>query len=404
MIGTATATETYGLHTYGPSRSWAAGMYFLVAVSAIPGALGVWYFTAGAGVHQTKSPMVLVVISACFLALGLLLLASVRKAKVVLSSDSVTVYDLFSTKEIRRDEIKGYRIEQPAKGTPSTVLLPRFENRKAVKIPHIFDFDRTYHAWLAQFPDLGAEEAAEAQSEMEGNPVLGSTPAEREASLRQARSLGRWLNIGAGVMSAWGWFYPSPYRAVIGILCLMPWLALALAWRYRGLFRIDQKRNDPHPTIAYAFLFPGLVLSLRVIHDVYLVGWQRPLTIAIIVDGLLCFIASQVDPTLVKNRAAFLLLFIVSIAYGFGMSTEANALLDRSEPQVFQSHIVSKRISHGRSTSYHVTLDRWGPKTSPDEVMVTRGYYDSFAIGDRACVLSREGALKMQWYVVRHCR
>jgi hypothetical protein len=344
-----------------------------------------------------------VCISAIFLFLGVVLLVNLRKTRLVLRRDSVAMHDLFSTRELNRDEIKGFRIEVRSKGASSTVLVPRSGDRRKVNVPHIFDFDDSFYEWLEQFSDIGAEEAAAAQAEMENNSALGATPEERAESLKQARLSARTLSIAAVIVSIWGWFFPTPYRVVVFVLVAMPWLALALAMRYRGLFRVDQKQNDPHPSIALPFLFPGLVLAIRVLYDLHMIGWQKPLVVALFIDLLLCATAMKLDSTLAAKKQ-IILLFLISIGYGFGAGLEANALLDRSPAQIYEAKVLSKRISRGKTTTYHLTLSAWGPLTHNDEVTVFRDFYESLQAGDTACVVSHQGALGMPWYVVRYCR
>jgi hypothetical protein len=51
----------------------------------------------------------------------------------------------------------------------------------------------------------------------------------------------------------------------------------------------------------------------------------------------------------------------------------------------------------------HLMLDRWGPRTEPADVTVTRDVYLQAAPRGVVCVHTGPGALTIPWYVVRVC-
>jgi hypothetical protein len=184
----------------------------------------------------------------------------------------------------------------------------------------------------------------------------------------------------------------------------MPWLAVYVASRYEGLVVINEKRRDPHPSVAVPFLIPGLVLALRAIRDMNPLGWERPLLLAIVVSAILIFAACLADQALRKQRFAVGLIFLLSLGYGYGAAMETNAAFDRSASTVCASKVRRKYVNSGRSTSYHLVLAPWGPKETEDNVMVSRAFYDTQQVGDPVCISLRKGALGIAWYAVGYCQ
>jgi hypothetical protein len=379
-------------------------MLVLSAITVIPGIAGIGYFGFANALPNRQSAAIMTAVCAAFALLGLGVFASSRKTKLVLSTDRILLVDLFSSREIRRSDVAGFRTIQNPRGTSYIVLLPVLAGVDKLRIPKIYPFDANFYNWLQTLPDLAVSEALELEHAVDNDAALGNSVEERRATAQRARLLGRTLTIVTFAVAAWTWFVGVPYRLLVAILVLLPWAGLALAAKYKGLFRIDSRNNDPHPSIGFALLLPGLVLALRVIYDLDLIGWQRPIAYSLMIDAAICIAAAKLDSSLMKARSSLIALALVSIAYGFGVAAEVNALFDRSQPQVFQALVTGKRISHGRSTSYHLQLSGWGPKPEGIEEMVSRRVNDITREGDLRCVWLRPGALGMSWYVVKPCR
>src|SRR5581483_9794093 len=54
------------------------------------------------------------------------------------------------------------------------------------------------------------------------------------------------------------------------------------------------------------------------------------------------------------------LLFFAGM-YSFGLGAALDTLGDRGQAQTYAAQVVGKHVSHGRSTSYSLTLSAWGP-------------------------------------------
>ena len=379
-------------------------MYVLGGICAGAGALGAWYFGGG---HDPKTQgsaaIVLAVLSGLFFAFGVYLIYSIARFRIVLTSDAIGVQQLGAGRTYPRAEFSAWRISHPSKGPNMLVLAFRDPLRKPLKIPQYFTFDALFREWLDGFANLDEQERAATEREIADSSALGSTTEERLSKLIAARRTSKRLIAATIVASVWVLFVPVQYRLAVAMLASIPWLALWVAGTSHGLFRIDQKRNDPHPSVAIPFMMPGFILMLRGITAVHMMVWQRPLALTVVITAALSFAAHKADRSLRTARATATLLFTLAIAYGFGVTTLSNELLDSGKVRVYPTHVLEKHISHGRSTTYRLYLDAWGPQQRPEWVDVSRSFYSSVDQDNTVCVYLSPGALRIPWYVVGHC-
>lgn len=204
-------------------------------------------------------------------------------------------------------------------------------------------------------------------------------------------------------VSLWGFLYPTPYRTVIAALVLFPLLAIFLMVSTPGVYQIKVRRQDPRPDLSPAVIFPGLVLLLRASQDFQLLSWAGILRLSLFAALILVGVIASADPEFRERRRSLLVFLLLMPLYTTGALLHANTLFDRSPVQLFQPHVLDKRVSHGKSTSYYLELEPWGPRQEAKSVMVPRTLYLSVAVGDPVCVWLRSGALHSPWFFVRRC-
>jgi hypothetical protein len=388
---------------YRPGGSW---RILLLLISFLLGgfaAAGLWYFGTGHEVGTLASKLFLCGICLIFVLLSGYLIAWMFLARLTLWPDRIENRDLMRGRTLYRRDILGRRIVEQHNAPSMLVLFPRGSSAKKMKISNIFRVDALFMEWIGSLPDLDAEDQLAARQDIMSNQELGITPVDRLAAFDRGKRLSRLLSGATFALGAWAWLYPVPYRLVVSLLVLLPCVGLVIVSRSSGLFRIDERRNDPHPSVAVAVMLPGFVLMLRVISDMNLLEWTGPLYISAALAALLTVAAVMADRSLQSRRGLVILLFILSLSYGFGAGMEGNALLDHSKRSVYATKITEKEISSGRYRSYDLYLARWGPKQDNDKVSVPRSFYDSVGIGDTVCVSLRQGAFHVQWYIVGPC-
>ncbi|WP_431241318.1 hypothetical protein ACQ9BO_14575 [Flavobacterium sp. P21] len=97
---------------------------------------------------------------------------------------------------------------------------------------------------------------------------------------------------------------------------------------------------------------------------------------------------------------SFLGIFVFAICYAYGTFITINCLYDHSEPKVFKTSVLDKRISTGKTTTYYLQLGPWGPRKESDEVKVSKEQYNNSKINDEAEVYLMKGEFDIPWFEV----
>lgn len=338
-------------------------------------------------------------------AFGGWMLLGVLRSKVVLSEEGVTMQGPLRVRRMARADIAGRRTLSLQYGQKVLVLSSKTPGVRELKISMSgMRRDALWDAWFGALPDLDVEEARALEAEVAANPELGQTPEERLGRLAAAKKTANVLNMATYGAAAWAYIYPRPYDLAILVLAALPWLAIVLVAKSSGLFRIDSRRGEPRPTVAVAILTPGFVLLLRALRDVAVLDLERALIFAALTAALLTWAALMSDATLRAQRLQALLLLTLGCAYGYGTVVLANRELDFGAGEQYRVEVLARHVSRGsRSTTYHLLLDRWGPRADPDDVSVTRDLYELAEPGTRVCVHRGPGAFGIPWFGVAWC-
>ncbi len=320
----------------------------------------------------------------------------VSKSVVLLFADRISIEDVTGTKEFYRRELRGWRL---LRTSPVCLLLqPSDKGIRSVKIGLTFPIDEQFEEWLEPLPCLDAEETAASEKEIADDQRLSESPSDRALALARGKRRGRYLTGISIVICIWAILYPAPYLPLMVALLFLPWIGLEIVRRSGGLFRIDERLNDAHPSVATAVIFPPMALLLRSVLDYNVLQSTRAVVLYAAVGGALVLIAMRFDPTLRLKKFSVVAFCLIGLAYGFGAVIEINILLDRSAGTRYSAIVQGKHVSHGKRTTYHLKLEPWGPETKPNDLEVHRATYDPIACGDVAVLTVRKGALGVNWY------
>ncbi|WP_031498429.1 hypothetical protein [Bryobacter aggregatus] len=387
--------------TYLVSRGWKVFLIGLSLLLGIPSVLGMFYFGAG---HQgeTKSQIHLMVgICLIFIALCAYLILTTLRSKIVLFADRIEIHELTVTRTLRRDEIAGWRVA--ANG--ALILERKQPVGKIVSTALLYNTDADFDLWFAELDNLDLRDEESALNEIANNDSLGSDEQERFQHLAQVKWLTRVLNVLGGVLFVWGTFRPTPYRLVIVLLLLAPWLAVLVAWRSSGLIQFDERPNDVKPSIWLLAAFPMLALVLRAILDYETVGWITQTVAAFLIGAVLFAAQKAAHADLRAHRfTAVISFFFAFLAYGYGAALHINALADSSDIQQTRYLLREKYVSKGKVIRYQVRLNKAhmdAPEVGSAEV--TQYFYDMLKPGDAICLAFRSGALGIKWFSAGPC-
>jgi hypothetical protein len=361
-----------------------------------------WYFGTGHEMENHNQVVISTVICSLFVLLGIGTLAMILSYKVTLSFDDIRVRGIFGSRRMLRADIAGRHL-LPTQYVSTLVLVPHDDAQKRLKIPLLLRRDAVFNAWLADLPDLDAQEVAESQNRLAIDPDLGFRSEDRLSQVDRAKRISKPLNVAAFLALLWAMFLPHPYKLLISVLAALPLLTLLLLIRSRGIYQIEERRNDARPSLALALIGPSLGLALRAILDFNLLEWKPILFITLLISVIMTAAIFGSDPGIRRRVVGLVLLFCFCAVYGYGLSVQANSLLDRSPAQIFRTAVVDKHVTEGRSTTYYLHLQPWGPETDVTEVSVSSQLYNSSNRGDTVCIDLHPGALRVPWYLVHRC-
>ena len=383
--------------TYRASGFWKGSLYLCSAVAVGGGATGIGY-SAVAQSYDLTGRAVMAGVCLAFTALGGYLILWLLQSKTVLYADRIDFHGVVFTKTFNRDELQGWRILPTS---PPTLVLER-EGGSSFKTGLVFRVDDEFSDWFGSIPALDEKETAVSeasiQAEIQNDECFGVTPSEKRETLQKARKTAKALFFISIVAAMWGLFYPRPYEVSMLLLALLPWVGIEIMRRSHGLFRADELKNDAHPTVAYALIFPGIILGMRALLDYDVVQSAYAGALYVLVGCALFAAILIFDPTQRSRLGTLLVFFLVCVAYGYGVVIEANARLDHSPGIPYNATIQSKEVISGKSTTYRLDLSSWGPKTGHNELDVSRATYKEIQTGQTVHLKLKRGALGVPWY------
>lgn len=388
--------------SYRMSSGYSVLFCVLGGIALGAGGLGAWYFGTG---HEIKTPGQLwMLVSIClgFMLLGGVLIASTLRSGVTLRADAIVVQGLFSSQTLLRDQIAGRRVV-PTQYVSTLEVVPRSSREKKLKIAMALRTDAAFEAWFTGLPDLDAAELAKSEADVTADPDLGFHSDDRKQRIAEAKKIARTLTIVTWAVFLWAFIFPKPYSLVVLILTCLPLVALLLLMRSRGIYQMEGRRNDARPSLAVAFLFPGMALALRTLQDFHLIRWLPILYVGVPCAAMLCWVVFNADHGIQKRRWSVLPIFLFGSFYTCAAIAEGNTLLDRAPAERFQTAVMNKRISSGRHTTYYLRLEPWGGQSMPSDVSVPRSLYAATTRGESVCVYLRPGAFQLPWYLVDRC-
>lgn len=389
--------------TYRFSKSYSAFFYSLAGIAIGAGGLGMWYFGTGHEMTSTGQAIFMVLICSVFVLLGIFLIASIVRSSVTLLPDSIVVQGMFSTRKLLRSNIAGRRV-LPTQYVKTLVLIPNSKHGKRLKIALALRTDPAFDAWFAGIPDLDAKEVAESEADLAADPDLGFHSDDRKQRVAQAKQNAKVFNIAAGVALIWGFFFPRPYALVVLTLTALPLIALLMVVQSPGIYQLEGRKKDARPSLALPFIMPGMVLLMRATLSLHLLRWTQVLAPAAVIGFILTIVAAKSDRGLQKRPWALLPILAFALVYAGAALAHLDSVLDKAAPQRFQVAVTGKHVNHGKTTTYSLMLEPWGPQTAGSSISVPSSLYYYADVGVTVCVDLYPGALGMPWYEVNLCR
>lgn len=390
--------RTYGMSVAG---KWVLIAFGLIAVSL--GFGGGIFFAVTNGV-SAPGAVILFIFCGAFALLGIYLLAAVMLYRVVLQADSIQTFEVYRRRQIARQDIEGRsHFWNTQGGAPAWVLVPKPGFGGKIKLSTFLKTDTAFRAWMLSLPDLDAGKKRDAAQERSNAIAALKQRGFSELAVQRLAGFARGLNWVVYAVGIASFFISDPQHLFTWTMVALPWTGILLVAAFRPYYRFGGPRNSPLPDLSLVLIIPGALLTLRVLQSIAPIGWQGPLWLTSIGSLILVGAALWVDPWLRRHRGTTILLVFVCCGYGYGAGLELNALLDRSASQAYQVKVISKYVSHGKSTSYHLKLAPWGPNVNGQDLMVSASRYARTSPKSSVCMLLRSGALNVAWSELGLC-
>lgn len=185
----------------------------------------------------------------------------------------------------------------------------------------------------------------------------------------------------------------------------LPLLALAAALAFPQDFTVLKNFSALPYGLAGMWLIGGTLLFGSPYFVSFLDAQDQFKRPEYLIGGILAGVAVVAAP-IPKRRISHLLhcvqFLLMSLLYGYIAVREADTLFDRSPKTVHESRVVGDR-GHTRHGPHVYSIEPWGPVKAGAQATIPQfGHY--FKIGEPVCMVLREGALGVPWYIAQRCR
>lgn len=322
------------------------------------------------------------------------------KGKFVIEKNRIFTDGVFSKKELMLNEIKGYRL------TDKFIFIEsKNENKKGIKISSYFEKTSEIKEWLSHnFSDLDIVQANMERDEILKNQEFGSNTEEREAKLTKAFQTAKILNWIGGSIGAWTLFFPTPYEYAILASILFPIICLIIIKYHKGLIRVDERKGTAYPTIFWAIFASAMGLLIRGLLDFHISDyskiWLPSVIILLAYLAVLCIGNKEFTRNDSKINLTILGFAIFIYAYSYSLVVTLNCIYDKSQPILYNSTVLNKRISTGKTKTYYLKLTPWGTAKEAEEVSVSRDLYDKLEYNEKVNIYFMKGRFEIPWYEI----
>jgi hypothetical protein len=192
------------------------------------------------------------------------------------------------------------------------------------------------------------------------------------------------------------------FVSLVVLSIVLPWISIALAARFPGDFTLSMiEKGSRREGLGLGWvLLAGYVLSA--FGGVEVVGLKHALFLGCLPGALFFGVVVMVQKRcrVGLSLAGLTVVVLLSAIYGYGLVRELNIVVDRSPATVYPTVVVNKRYTRG---GYKLVVGPWGSAREADSMYVAPSLYDSIKVGERVCIVVKEGALGMSWYSAQAC-
>jgi hypothetical protein len=336
---------------------------------------------------------------------------AIIQSKVLADRDSISVTNFFSARSLRRDEIKGRR-KVTTRMSADLLLESANPDRQSLLIIDGYNFDPGWNDWVHGLVDLDEKDKEERlrklTMEMAGQGDNLVSGAERRLATWVMGVLTT-IAIAAGVTV---WFGQDLLdsrllQALSLFLVFLPWITLAIIYRWPRLYALIKKPDDPRTQLGALVFIPCMAFSLGTNGTGAVATPLLLLGVALVPASILAWAEFRAIPKgFRRTRPQFgmALLPIFLLVYGWWACFELDTIFDRSVIGDYSSIVQHSTDRSNDLFGHYVRLSPWEGEKGVQEFRVSNDLYDSFKAGDAVCVSEHRGTLRIPWYDVHHCQ
>ncbi len=390
---TATQPQTYQLTTVIRRMNLLFAAFLL--------GLGAVSFRFGSPHAQPGFPSFFILI---FLLPAIYMATYALRTRLVLDGNSIDFRSVFRTYTATRDQIEGFRSIRTRYGYLTRCYLN--DNRGTFSIPGNITKQSGVQEWFQTLTNLDTLDAEHIKSEISQQQIAASGQADPSVALGNAKTLMLFLCVLGVAAAVLAFLQTRPFFLVsIVVLWLLPVVAIFLLYRSPLLYAVFKQKADPRAELIFPISISafGLLFALSAGDSAHIADFHKLLTSGAIV--FLCLAAALLRPALnsPSRIGSLIALLLFAGLYSIGFVHTADTVPDRSIAQPYQAQVMRRYETHGRSTSYYLSLAPWGPMTNGNSVEVSYHIYHSTNVGDTVCIGLHPGYLRAPWYTLTNC-
>lgn len=329
--------------------------------------------------------------------LGFAALVRLLRARVIVAAHAIEARG-FGTWRLRREDIVDYRVRVHC-GMRAFRLRSKLR-RRPFTFTQAFEADDAFVAWFASLVDSDGRDRQDALQRIMRDDTLGATPALRLEPAGRARHATRWLLLPCHGVAFWTLLRAQPGMAALVLTAIQPVIALALAWRFDGLFTLASSRRPTRADLSPLLIMPGCALTGRALMEASLSQPTSLIAPALAAGAVLAALAVTINDDLRTSRLQAIGTAFVLTLYAGSLLALANVRLDRTVPARAVAKVTAKRHTSGKGASAWLTLAGRPGHAEPADYRVPDSLYRRVAVGDGVCVVEHPGAFGWRWTAV----
>lgn len=240
--------------------------------------------------------------------------------------------------------------------------------------------------------------------EILNNPKFGKDKKEREENLKKTQKIAaitKFTGIGIGI---WTFIFNNHYKYALIASIIFPILCVFLLNYYKGLIKIEGRKNTPYPSILFGVFSTITAVIARSFLDFKILDytnvWIPIFVIAFLAIAFLLFRNEEFKFIKTNNFMSIFALLILSFSYAYGSYISLNCIYDTSKPEIFNTSILEKRMTYGKQHAYYFKLTPWGKQIAPHEITVSQMQYESHYENEELKVYLMKGKFKIPWFEI----